>query len=208
MCPEIDQTVGETSATGPSLRKAEIVQAAIELFDERGYHGTRMQDIASRLGIQAPSLYNHVESKQQILRELMLSEIGSLLDEHRIALRSTNDVAEQLRRVMEAHVRHCARHRPQTRIANREVHSLDEPARGDVLAMRTELSSQWTRVIEQGVAEGRFDVESPQLAAYSLLQMGVGVAMWVRPPAIPESQLVYALGDAALRVVGATAKQP
>jgi AcrR family transcriptional regulator len=206
MTSETQETRRQEPGTGRSLRRVEIFQAAIELFDERGYHGTRMQDIAKRLGIQAPSLYNHVESKQQILRELMLDEISSLLDEHRIALQSTTDVGEQLRRVMEAHVRHCARHRPRTRIANREVHSLGEPARGEVLAMRTELSAQWTKLIEQGVAEGRFDIESPQLAAYSLLQMGVGVAMWVRPPAIPESQLVYALGDAALRMVGGASR--
>jgi AcrR family transcriptional regulator len=50
-----------------TARRDDVREAALALFAERGYHGTSMKDSAARLGIRAPSLYNHVESKQQIL---------------------------------------------------------------------------------------------------------------------------------------------
>lgn len=193
----------KTVSTRRAARSAEIANAAIDLFDERGYHGTRMEDIATRLGMRAPSLYNHLSSKQELLSEVVVQHLQTLLEEHAMAVASTNDVAEQLRRAMEAHVRHYARFGRESRIANREVQSLEEPDRTKVLDMRTELGSAWSRLIERGVEEGRFDVASPQLTAYALLKMSVGVAMWLRPPPVSESELVYTFGEIALRVVGA-----
>jgi AcrR family transcriptional regulator len=193
----------KTGSGERSGRSAEIRDAAIDLFDERGYHGTRMEDIAARLGMRAPSLYNHLSSKQELLSEVVVEHLQVLLDEHAMAVASTTDVSEQLRRAMEAHVRHYARFGRESRIANREVQSLDEPDRTTVLDMRTELGLNWARLIERGVDEGRFDVNSPQLTAYALLKMSVGVAMWLRPPPVSESELVYTFGEIALRVVGA-----
>jgi hypothetical protein len=100
-------------------------------------------------------------------------------------------------------VRHCARFRREARIGSREVHSLEEPARTELLDLRTEFGNLWTDLIERGVRESRFQVATPQLTAYALLQMGLGVAMWLRPPAVSESELVYSMGDMALRLVGA-----
>lgn len=185
----------------PGGRSAEIRDAAITLFDELGYHGTRMQDIARSLGLQASSLYNHWPAKQDILRDVMLGQMRHLLAEHEIAVSSTKDVADQLRRSMEAHVRYHARFRREARIGNTEIPSLEEPARSELLTMRLDYSAGWQSVISRGVDEGRFEVDSPLLSAYALLQMGVGVAMWFRPPAVSESQLAYSFGEMALRMV-------
>lgn len=199
---------GSRSRARVGDRPDEIRDAAIGLFDERGYHGTRMQDIATALGLQASSLYNHWSSKQDILRDVMLGQMRHLLSEHAIAVTSTPDVAEQLRRSMEAHVRYHARFRREARIGNTEIPSLEEPARSELLAMRRDYSAGWQAVIESGVELGRFTVDSPLLSAYALLQMGVGVAMWFRPPAVPESQLAYSFGEMALRIVQATPAGP
>ncbi len=51
---------------GP-LRRERIVEAALALIDEEGLEALTMRRLAGRLGVQAPSLYNHVRSKEQIL---------------------------------------------------------------------------------------------------------------------------------------------
>lgn len=60
-------------------RADDIHEAALTLFAERGYHGTSMEDIASALRLQAQSLYNHVAAKQDLLSEVMIHTMRSLL---------------------------------------------------------------------------------------------------------------------------------
>lgn len=49
------------------LNRQRIVEAAVVIIDEDGVDGLSMRRIASRLGVQAMSLYNHVRSKDDIL---------------------------------------------------------------------------------------------------------------------------------------------
>jgi AcrR family transcriptional regulator len=184
-------------------RTLDIRDAALTLFAERGYQGTSMKDIATALGMRAPSLYNHLESKQELLREVMLATMETLLDDHHAAVATTSDVAEQLRRAMEAHLRYHARYPREVRVGNAEIASLEEPFRTRVRELRREYAKEWQALIERGVECGRFETPSPQLAAYAMLEMGIGVSLWFRENGrLSESQVAYYYGDMALRLVG------
>lgn len=51
-------------------RKEEIIYAALELASANGIQGVSMAQIADKVGIKAPSLYNHFRSKDEIIREM------------------------------------------------------------------------------------------------------------------------------------------
>ena len=55
---------------GEMSRKEDIIYATLELAAERGMKGVSMSQIAERVGIKAPSLYNHFKSKDEIIREM------------------------------------------------------------------------------------------------------------------------------------------
>ncbi len=50
----------------PAARLSELVKSATEVFIERGYKGTQMEDIASSLGVAKGTLYVYVESKEAL----------------------------------------------------------------------------------------------------------------------------------------------
>lgn len=192
-----------------SGRATDVRDAALTLFAERGYHGTSMKDIAAALRLQAPSLYNHVASKQDILRDVMADTMHALMQSVRSAVATTEDTTEQLRRAVEAHVRFHARHPREVRVGNHEIPALDEPHRSTITRLRREYSRLVLRLVERGVEEGVFDTGSPPLATYAILQMGIGVAMWYRPDgALSEDDIVFRYGDIALRIVGARSARP
>lgn len=194
------------SSTWGSGRLEDIVDAALTLFAEQGYLGTSMKDIAAALGLRAPSLYNHVESKQDLLREIMYRGANELLSSHRAAIATTNDVVEQLRRAMETHVTHHAVNPREVRVGNAEIQNLEEPDRSEVESLRQQYSTAWTELIERGVAEGRFDSPSPRLSSLAMLEIGIGVSRWYRPDGpLTVAQIAYYYGDMALRMVDATA---
>jgi AcrR family transcriptional regulator len=45
-----------------------VLQAAVEVFNERGYDGTSMEDLSKRLGIAKSAIYHHVSGKEELLR--------------------------------------------------------------------------------------------------------------------------------------------
>jgi len=185
-------------------RAGDIRDVALTLFAERGYLGTSMRDIASELGLRAPSLYNHLDSKQELLRDIMLQTMEELLTDHNAAVATTSDVAEQLRRAMEAHVRYHARHPREVRIGNAEIWNLEQPTQDQVRTLRRDYSRAWQDIITRGVDEGRFQTPSPQLASYAMLEMGIGISLWYHEGGrLSESQLAYYYGDMALRLVSA-----
>ena len=53
-------------------RKEEILYATLELAAENGMKGVSMSQIADKVGIKAPSLYNHFKSKDEIIREMYI----------------------------------------------------------------------------------------------------------------------------------------
>ncbi|CUU57924.1 regulatory protein, tetR family [Parafrankia irregularis] len=62
--------IGRTRAQGADTR-TRILEAAVQLFVERGYAGTSVRDIAERLGVTKAALYYHFSSKEMILEALI-----------------------------------------------------------------------------------------------------------------------------------------
>src|SRR5262249_10771360 len=53
-----------------ATRREELTKIAARLFAAKGYQGTSLADLASELGVQKPSLYHHIASKEDLLWEV------------------------------------------------------------------------------------------------------------------------------------------
>jgi AcrR family transcriptional regulator len=65
---------------GLSLRAEQILEEASALLEEEGTEGLTMRRLAARIGIRAPSLYKHFESKERIEDALVLRGLDDLRD--------------------------------------------------------------------------------------------------------------------------------
>jgi AcrR family transcriptional regulator len=78
--PQPGRRSGETDALSTADR---ILDAAEQLFAEKGFAGTVVRDIATRAGLHPGSLYNHFESKQALYEAVLergLRPIYEILD--------------------------------------------------------------------------------------------------------------------------------
>jgi AcrR family transcriptional regulator len=190
--------------------RAELIRsAALDLFVARGFEATTMSDIGAAVGIRGPSLYKHVASKQELLASIITATMDDLLAAHHAALATTDSPVEQLRRTVDAHVRYHARHRREAFVGTRELRSLVEPYRSAALAQRAEYASRFVDLISSGARSGHFRTRSPRLAAYSILDLGMGVAVWFREGAeFTENDVVWHHTEVALRIAGADGAPP
>ena len=52
----------------PGYDRQAVLEAAVEVFNERGYDGTSMEDLSKRLGIAKSAIYHHVSGKEELLK--------------------------------------------------------------------------------------------------------------------------------------------
>lgn len=189
----------------PTYRYQGLREVALTLFAERGYRGTTMRDIAQELGIRAPSLYNHMRSKQEILKDIVFGTMERAFAVHQAAVAGVDDVTEQLRRAAEAHAQLTIRYRREVLVTHREIPSLDEPDRAVIADKQREYVRGFRRIIERGCSLGRFSVESPRVASFAVLEMLNGLEKWYRETGQhSEDDVVRQYGEFALRIVGVT----
>lgn len=86
-----------------------LLDAAITLFAEHGFDACTMRDLASAVGIKAPAIYNHFESKEQILAEAVNYTLGDFFAAVVRPLPSDSPVAI-LEHVVRLHVLYQIRH--------------------------------------------------------------------------------------------------
>lgn len=179
-----------------------ISVAALRLFAERGYQATTMDDIGAALGIKGPSLYKHVHSKQDLLAEIMLETMETLIRTQRAALDAGGDLTTRLRRTVEAHVRYHAAHPREAFVGNREIANLEPDFRRQILELRDAYEYRLRSLIEEGCAVGEFSVPSTKLVSYAILEMGMGVAAWFNPGGeLSVDEVAYIYTGIALRIV-------
>jgi AcrR family transcriptional regulator len=186
-----------------SRRYAEIKEAAIELFATRGYLATTMEQIGEQVGIRGPSLYRHVQSKHDLLYDIISSSLEVLLGDQMVALNTGDSTAERFRLVVESQVHFHTARRLEAFVGVRELNRLEGAKREAAIKCRRLYITRLEGLIQSGVSEGIFDVPSARLAAYAILDMGIGVATWFRstgPYSDHEMATVY--GKHALRLVG------
>ena len=190
---------------GVHVTREGVRTAALILFAERGYRATSMKDIAEALGMRAPSLYNHVRSKESLLVEIMDSAMDRALADLRAAISRADDVVEELRRATESLVLQFLFYPQEVTISNNEIRSLTEPHRSKIIAKRDEYGREFRDLIERGCSLGRFHVESPRLASYAILEMGNGAKVWFRKGDFySEIEVARQYSAFALRIVGAS----
>jgi AcrR family transcriptional regulator len=71
----------------PGYDLASLLTVAVEIFNERGYDGTSMRDLADRLGIAKSAIYHHVAGKEELLRlalDRALAGLAGVADRTRV----------------------------------------------------------------------------------------------------------------------------
>ena len=178
-----------------SLQRPRILAAAARQFQRRGYPATTIRGIAAEVGLGASSLYNHIASKQELLREICAEsaaefEAGLAAIEGDLA-GGVIGFGGSLRAVIGLHVG-LALERPESvTVFNDEWRHLDEPQLGAFVARRRDYERRLTAMLSTGVAAGEFVGRDLTVAVPTLLAS----VSWVYALSRPERRAADALTE-------------
>jgi AcrR family transcriptional regulator len=182
------------------LVEREILERAAELFAERGFAGTTVQDIADALGMSRPALYYYVKSKEVILEQLVENlSINDAKVLEGIRRRRSGDAVEKLREMAQHLATNAGSNPNQTQILAQSKHHLPEAiAQLDREAERSIVQSLiW--VLQHGMRRGQFRQLDPRTAALTIVGMCLWTAWWVDDA--PLEQLTAQIADQAVNSV-------
>jgi len=163
-------------------RKEQVIRKAAELFREKGYAASSMRDLAQKLGIEAASLYSHIKSKEEILRNLcfdMASEFRKSLEEVE-GLKVT--ASEKLRLGIIGHIQVMAKDLTASAVFMNEHRHLSQPYLRDFLLLRINYINRFKQIIEEGIKSGEFkeDIDT-KLSVMTLFSSLNWMPQWYDP---------------------------
>jgi AcrR family transcriptional regulator len=151
------------------LAKQGLIDAALEQFDERGYRGTSIRQIAARAGCTASGFYEHFRSKHAILLEIIDATYTAASAEVEAAVAlAGDDPASRLEAAVWAQCEFQMRSQRACRVAGTELSNLERCDRERLLAKRVRLAQITHEIICDGAVSGAFDVSEPEATTRAL----------------------------------------
>lgn len=176
-------------------RDRQILQAAAELFYERGYHKVGVVEIGARIGISGPAIYRHFSSKDEILAQLF----NEAMDEVTGPTEADADPHAELRMLIDRHVALALSRRALLSIFTHEERSLTEPLRKRFRQRMRAHAKHWESVLARCYPDA--DERAIAAAAQGAIGLIHSVVFWpqaaLRSPDLPTVLTGLVLGGVA-----------
>ncbi len=163
------------------MTREDILEAAAQVFRQKGFHGASMNDIAEAVNLQKASLYHHVSSKQEILLELLDQALQLLLE--RISVISTQNISadEKLRLMICEYLQILADNVDLSAVLLFEHRALDRKQHARHVPSRDKFEALWREVLAEGVESKLFLCDDIALTARALLGLMNWTITWYHP---------------------------
>lgn len=163
-------------------QRERIVTATGRLFRDKGYHGASMADIGKAVGLEKGSLYSHISSKQDVLRELVMRGATLFMAGIRQVAASDATAPVKVREAMRAHLRVVAEQPDLATVFLQEWQRLEGATLDEVNRLRADYESMWRDIVEAGVREGLFRADlDTRFATLLLLSAANWAYQWFDP---------------------------
>ena len=168
-------------------RKEQIISTATDLFKDKGFAGTSMRDLATKVGIEAASLYSHISSKDEILQTIcfgmahkFLHHIDQVID----LADTTNE--DKLNSAIIGHVQIIIEDTNATSVFWNEWKYMADPWLTDFSNMQSDYERKCKSILECGVIENEFSIDDTTFTTMAMLSSLNGLQKWPTYSQIPE----------------------
>jgi AcrR family transcriptional regulator len=156
----------------------EILACAAELFYEKGYHATTIEDVARKVGMLKGSLYYYIRSKEDLLYELLLGIIVKGVDHASKAIDGVADPTERLEKAVEAQIEHIIQNQTYVGLFLHEFDTLSGKRQKRIQEEMVKYQKMFVDAIRDGQKVGQFVDADPILLTDAILGMTNWIYRW------------------------------
>ncbi|MBN4070325.1 TetR/AcrR family transcriptional regulator [Olleya sp. AH-315-F22] len=162
----------------PETRKEEIVITAAKLFKQKGYSAVTMRDLAKAMGIKAASLYNHINSKQEILTNIIIALAEEFTEGMRIIKTSNLKNLDKLRQIVNLHVKITTENTFGMASLNNDWMHLEEQL-DYYFKLRRNYEDDFRNIIVEGIEIDEISNSNPDVMLFSMLSTLRSLYIWI-----------------------------
>jgi AcrR family transcriptional regulator len=153
-------------------RRQQLLDVALEVFAERGFHPTSMNDLAEAAGVTKPVLYQHFTSKRELYLELLETVGNRLRDAIVAATAAAEGPRQQVEQGFAAYFRFVADHQAAFQVLFGGGTRRDEEFAGHVRRVEAAIATAISSLIE---VEG-LSVTERSLLAHAIVGLAEGAS--------------------------------
>ncbi|MEP2828286.1 TetR/AcrR family transcriptional regulator [Parvibaculum sp.] len=170
--------MSRTAGSSGKKTLAAIREAGLDLVHEHGFEAMSLRRLAARVGLQPGSLYNHIETKQDLLFDLIHNHMVTLLASIDEELEGIADPLERLQAFIAFHLTYHIERKREVFIGSSELRSLEPKNRRKIVALRKTYEDRLYEILEQGAVNKLFKIEDIRVSTYAILAMLTGICTW------------------------------
>jgi AcrR family transcriptional regulator len=158
-------------------KKDIIVKNAAALFRKKGFSATSVRELAESLGIEAPSLYNHIGSKVELLHEICFAVAEDYITNMNIVIQSKVNAAQKMEAIIRFHVRKLSIDFDRVFVADHEWKQLPKKKLEDFLMFRRTYEKHMIEIITDGIDKKIFKNLLPGITVLTILSAVRGLEL-------------------------------
>ncbi|NNV07226.1 TetR/AcrR family transcriptional regulator [Geobacillus sp. C56-T2] len=156
--------------------KEKLMEAAVELFEEKGFKETSVQEIVEAVGATKGAFYYYYKSKEELLHDICVSYLDDLLcQQEQLLHEPEKSCTETLRAIVCMVIRNIRTRKKSARIFFREMRHLTDGHLSEIRAKRRLFRKRYEQLIREGIARGEF---KPSLHAEMITFGLLGITNW------------------------------
>ena len=180
-----------------------VLTTAAQLFNERGFHATSLDDIAARLNVTKPTLYYYVKNKDEILLQCVSKGLTMMLEGIDASRAAGGKAIDQLMTCMQVYARIVTMDFGMCLIRVGDE-QLPPESRKELRRLKSAIDQEFRRLVAEGVAEGSLQPCDPKMTAFVIAGALSWIGRWYQPdgeytPEQVAQQCIATLCDGVLR---------
>lgn len=163
-----------------ATKKDVIIENASALFRIRGFNAASMRELAELVGVEAPSLYNHIGSKSELLHAICFRVANEFTSHMESVENLSVSIVNKVENIIRFHISMILDKYNEVFVANHEWKHLKEPHLGDFLNQRRGYEKRLVALIKAGIKTKELKNINPYVAVLTILSAVRGLEFWQR----------------------------
>jgi len=161
-----------------ATKKEAIIQKAAFLFKTKSYTAASMRELAELLGVEAPSLYNYIGSKSELLQSICFKVTEQFFIRLGVIEATKQPAIAKIEAIIRFHIQMMLNNFEEVFVANHEFKHLKEPLLGIFLTQRRDYEKRLIALIELGIENKELKNLNPYVIMLTILSAVRGLEFW------------------------------